>query len=491
MAQSQTAYTSNKPEFLPETPRIKHSLVSCLKAKPYLCIGIGLGLFLLVGIVLGITFQKLAATHNPQTSSQNQSFAFVGQVKYLNGTAWKIISERKVELKESDQVSEGEEIITDPDTRLVLSFEDGSTVSIDENTKIKLTLLSPETMILTNNQGQIFARVSKDKNHSFIVHAKNYAVTALGTAFSVENIDEVKIGVYESQVKVEADGQLKTEITANQKWQEKEDKLTTITSTELIQDQFIAWNLAEEEPSLLATPTPESTQTPSPTELPSPTSAQSESSPTPKPASQNSSLILSGKAYALGVILEWQTSNLNSSNGFKIIKSLDPNPTFPEDHYVYLNRNDKRFDWKIADGNTWHFRVCQYLESGKCGIYSNDVSVATYKSESATPVTESNTSDSLGEIKIIGLTIEKTSEHSARVKWSPEGYSDLGFKVVWSKNSSPTYPNRDGDHYHYYSDPGKREDEIHDLESGTHYFRVCEYLGGKCGVYSNEVNLSL
>jgi len=78
------------------------------------------------------------------------------------------------------------------------------------------------------------------------------------------------------------------------------------------------------------------------------------------------------------------------------------------------------------------------------------------------------------------------------ISWAIDGYSAQGFKVVWSKNSSPVYPCRDGDQYHYYSEPGKRSDTLEAFSgSGTYYVRVCEYLGGKCGKYSNQITLAL
>lgn len=78
------------------------------------------------------------------------------------------------------------------------------------------------------------------------------------------------------------------------------------------------------------------------------------------------------------------------------------------------------------------------------------------------------------------------------VAWTTQGTSVNGFKVVWSKNSGPVYPNRDGDRYHYLSDSSASKDKLEPFAgAGTYYVRVCEYLGGKCGTYSNEVTLSL
>lgn len=89
------------------------------------------------------------------------------------------------------------------------------------------------------------------------------------------------------------------------------------------------------------------------------------------------------------------------------------------------------------------------------------------------------------------ITLKALSNN--KVEWSVEGYSKGGFKVVWSKNQSPTYPLRDGDKYHYYENPSYRYDVIDNAFAGegTYYVRVCEYLDGACGVYSNEVSIEL
>ena len=78
----------------------------------------------------------------------------------------------------------------------------------------------------------------------------------------------------------------------------------------------------------------------------------------------------------------------------------------------------------------------------------------------------------------------------ASISWHIDGYSSKGFKVVWSKNEGPTYPTRSGDKYHYFSDPDKNSDVLEAFsDDGTYYVRVCEYLGGVCGLYSNELKV--
>lgn len=79
----------------------------------------------------------------------------------------------------------------------------------------------------------------------------------------------------------------------------------------------------------------------------------------------------------------------------------------------------------------------------------------------------------------------------ASLTWIVDGYSKKGYKVVWSKTTYPTYPTRKGDKYHYISNPDKKYDTITKFDgSGVYYARVCEYLGGKCGKYSNQVKVA-
>lgn len=79
-----------------------------------------------------------------------------------------------------------------------------------------------------------------------------------------------------------------------------------------------------------------------------------------------------------------------------------------------------------------------------------------------------------------------------KLTWSANGYSKNGFKIVWSKNSAPTYPTREGDQYIYLSEPGATNTTLDAFNgSGVYHARVCEYLGGACGVYSNEIEVSL
>ncbi len=198
------------------------------------------------------------------------------------------------------------------------------------------------------------------------------------------------------------------------------------------------------------------------------------------PPTTSSKITLSGTKVNNGVSLTWNVTNLDTSKGFKIVKSESANPVYPGNSYIYLtNGNTRNYTWEIKDGKTYHFRVCQYNGSGTCLAYSNDITV-TAPTQPETP-----------KVTSISASISGT-----KVAWSITGTSASGFKVVWSKTSGPTYPNRSSDRNNYFSDPNTRiSNDLSAFDGyGTYFVRVCAYnngTNGECFPYSNEVTITL
>jgi len=95
------------------------------------------------------------------------------------------------------------------------------------------------------------------------------------------------------------------------------------------------------------------------------------------------------------------------------------------------------------------------------------------------------------EVKSVVSAISLSAQGTA-VTWRADGYSKSGFKIVWSKNSGPTYPTREGDKYIYLSNPETNSVTLSAFNGeGAYSVRVCEYLGSMCGTYSNEVVVNL
>lgn len=244
-----------------------------------------------------------------------------------------------------------------------------------------------------------------------------------------------------------------------------------------------------------------------------------------------------------GSEIKWDVDGY-SSKGFKVVWSKNENPTYPlrnGDKYHYYSSPDKKTDELTAfnGAGTYYIRVCEYL-GGKCGVYSNQIKLTLGKSDESP---EDNTKDSIDSssesnvcCKIFGYGSEmeivnvqyilknvddcstpsnfvgggklivddsycneqesvdsiKVYNENSKIIWEVDGYSKNGFKVVWSKNEQPTYPTREGDKYIYHSDPSTRSSRITAFNgSGDYYVRVCEYIGGACEVYSNEIAVSL
>jgi len=171
----------------------------------------------------------------------------------------------------------------------------------------------------------------------------------------------------------------------------------------------------------------------------------------------------------------------DARKGFKVVWSKTSGPTYPTrttDQYQYLSSPDASSATLTAfDGTgTYYVRVCEYTGSG-CDLYSNEVTTFFEESTSAS-----------GDVTSITLT----SEGEGEISWELDGYSDMGFKVVYSLSSGPTYPTRSGDKYQYFSSPNTSEASLDAFDgAGTYYVRVCEYLGGACGLYSNEITVAL
>lgn len=200
-------------------------------------------------------------------------------------------------------------------------------------------------------------------------------------------------------------------------------------------------------------------------------------------SSSDDSVVNSISLSGSGDSISWTVDGY-SSKGFKVVWSKNANPTYPTrsgDKYHYYSSPDKLSDTLTAfngDG-TYYVRVCEYL-GGKCGTYSNQITLTLGDEEESS----TNTSED-----VISITVSGDNED---ISWSVDGYSDQGFKVVWSKNANPTYPTRSGDKYHYYSSSSKRDDTLTAFDgAGTYYVRVCEYLGGACGTYSNQITVTL
>ncbi len=437
-------------------------------------------------------------THSPKLGAV---VSYVeGDVEYQkNDSGWKTALPEQA-------LSEGMMVRVLSSGKAIVNFDDGSAIRLNANARIRIDDLSPDHIVVINDKGEVYTRVSKSKR-TFLVKAQSTTYQAMGTAFKTVN-DENKQGVevYESQVKILGeDGSDELLVDEGSRYylvdSDSPDRVNSVIAMnieDIKKDEFILWNTAQDEKqsefksslgvlmgisasaSAIANDihiSPTSSVTPS--LVPTKKLAEPSIPKKTKESSAHGTISLSATTSEKGIHLKWVVTDMDSNLGFKVIKNTEANPVYPGNDYKYLSEPTARETvWEIRDGKEYHFRVCKYLGDA-CGAYSNDI---TAKAPSGDSGNQSAT------IRSISLK----SDGGSKISWTVDGNSPSGFKVVWSKNSSPVYPNRDGDQYHYYSEPGKRDDTLQDFSgSGMYYVRVCEYLGGACGVYSNQIEINL
>lgn len=160
--------------------------------------------------------------------------------------------------------------------------------------------------------------------------------------------------------------------------------------------------------------------------------------------------------------------------GFKIVWSATNNyPVYPGDTWLYISDPSARSTYVTGTpGQKYYYRICQYLD-GACQFYS-DTRAFTFAGSAQPPAPVTS-------ISITSMTDKTTGQ--AKIFWSVVGYSQYGFKIAYSQtNPNPVYP---GDSFYYLSSPSATSAVVEGTPGQTYYYRVCEYTGGGCGVYSN------
>ncbi len=201
---------------------------------------------------------------------------------------------------------------------------------------------------------------------------------------------------------------------------------------------------------------------------------------------------------------------------YKVSRSQsNDNPVYPDDGHIYAGSSDSYTDKNPLIGMT-HYRVCA-ITSSNDRICSNVVSLDLEKYEEfciqvityakkydeckayASPCdipdgwtkVDSCASKPFGELE---LTVENKDD-KPYLKWDfdGDGAAPKGYKIAIStQNEEPTYPVMSGDSYKYLSSElAKSYYDKYAKGEKTYYYRVCLYLGGKCGNYSNAVSIEV
>jgi hypothetical protein len=445
-------------------------------------------IFVLLVLAIGLGyfyFQEKSTVPNKILNSSEQDSLLKAELIYTEGSV-----EYKKEKGDWKRAVKGTELVQGDSVevvgsgRAIINLDDGSVIRLGSSSQVVLSQMKADDIKLTNKKGYIYTRVAKLDKRQFTVDVDKISYQSLGTAYKTINEKDLKgVEVYHNKVKIySADMKENITVEEGKKYYvvyktspDSEKKVLELKVDEIKKDGFVMWNKTKDadnsdyKENLGVLEFDKSQET-----------KQEAKEVTTKPVVVNSNINLTGKVVDGGVYLSWNVSGLDTNNGFKMVKSKTINPVYPGSYYKYLsNKNIRSYTWNIIDGNTYYFRVCKYLGNGKCGEYSNNIKLTT-------PNKKKETSSSA--VKSISVS----SKGNGSVVWSVNGKSKQGFKLVWSKTSGPTYPTRSTDKYKYFSNFNTRSGSISKFDGkGKYYVRVCEYLGGKCGLYSNQIQVSL
>jgi hypothetical protein len=195
---------------------------------------------------------------------------------------------------------------------------------------------------------------------------------------------------------------------------------------------------------------------------------------TNKPASNEPSLkITSVQSDGYGNTNVYWIANGSFPNGIKIVWSdTTSEPVYPGNSNLHISDSTATYGRvEGITGSKVYFRICRY-DGSNCDFYSETY---TYS------ITNMPVSEAAKSIRITSINNDGTG--NADVVWSAVGYFPKGFKVVWSPDTKkPVYPGND---FVYISSPNARIADVTGDAGRKYYFRVCEYLGDSCGIYSN------
>ena len=200
---------------------------------------------ILLLIILGLGAYLISKSIDRDSITMNNSN---GQIEYIEGNVEKKSLDNTWEsIKKGEIIKNGDEIRTLDKSRVIITFEDGSILRLDENTDTKIESLEDDINIDLNN-GTIFNNVSKNKNREYSVTSDGFSIVALGTAFSVSNDEtSVDVMVLESSVDIrDLDGKSVEEIEAGKKLKIENKKVekSDIKKSDIDKD-FILWAMKE------------------------------------------------------------------------------------------------------------------------------------------------------------------------------------------------------------------------------------------------------
>lgn len=404
-----------------------------------------------------------------------------GEVEYQDSedTGWKTASV-------DQSISEGNLIRVNGSGRAIINLDDGSSVRLNTDSEVVLSSLNPNSIVITNNEGEVYTRVEK-LERDFVVETTNGSFKSLGTAYkTINTADSEGVLVYQSKVEVEDKAESDSKNVEEGKAyfikdEEKEEKeVIELTKEDIEEDEFAQWNKEQDESigadlgiflseDKAKEKSKDDSDEDKKEDKEEKVNAEDNSpSPSPTPAPQpapntNPSITLSGISGATGrFTVSWATQDLNIEQGYKVVYTTSGTPTYGTHDALYVSNSGATSATVngLAAGN-YNVRVCRYTGSG-CDFYSNQLSVTV----------EGQSLPSSINLTRSGNTLSWTTNN---------GESGNGFKVVRSDSTGPTYP----------ANSIQFTESFSFTMSQNGYYRICAWDGGSsCSAYSNEIHVT-
>jgi hypothetical protein len=189
----------------------------------------------------------------------------------------------------------------------------------------------------------------------------------------------------------------------------------------------------------------------------------------------DASIYLNGRVENQEIYLSWDVKNFENFENLKVIINTDANPVYPINSSHNQTKQARSDTWKGLNPGTYHFRVCAY-GAEQCLLYSNNFSLTINQEQQS----------EIGQITLSGNSTNSQANLAFTTKniAAPKGYYALA-----SENPSPNFPSPN---FKLLSSASDATVVWDNLEIGkTYYFRICENLGNACGIFSNEIALTI
>ncbi|MCA9386452.1 FecR domain-containing protein [Candidatus Dojkabacteria bacterium] len=421
-------------------------------------------LFTLLITVGGVTVYYKNLPSKTVTANQRiaTSLAYVeGQVQVLRGGSW-------VDLIEKSDLFEGEKIKLSENARAIISFEDRADIRLSSESEVELFSLKDKHIIVNNNFGEVYARVTPNNGSVFEVRIDSVSYESLGTAFKTINTSKKQgVEVYHSKVKIKQKDSAAEVIVEegnqyfvkNEEDKSAENKIVPVQVEVLAQDNFIQWNRAQDEEKV-----------------------NSEALGVLNNADLFPSINLSLKEEDKGILLTWTKENLPNNYTYKILTGDNAEIGLDNLNATIEDKSSQAYILQPSRGmKTLYAKVCVFVDES-CIATSNVASIDV--SESVLGIKD--------EVLISSVRLVKEESIGALIiRWyiEPNNVQGVeGFKIEYDKLNPKTKKITEKEVILENIYDRKYIIYTPDFEVNS-YIKVCVLQNNECILYSNEITI--